>query len=458
MNASIEKLVLQVKAGMGKSLIFAKRRRLLAISTLVAILLCGSAIALASMRKPHADDSMKEGHVVKIGEARAPGAARTTAYPGTVRAFSKVNLFFRVGGPIVEVNVQPGDKVRKGQILMRIDPRDFERKVEALTHQVAQEEAKFAAMKNGDRPEDREIAQKELAAATARFDKAKFDYNRAEKLYNSDVYSKAQYDEAKSSFLVAESDFAAYKQKLAKSTIGSRSEDIDAEEANLKALKTQLKIAGDALSDSVLPAPFDGIVTKRLLENHEMAQAYVPVITAQDISLVKIDVDVPETSLSSLETLRGRKFAVSFSSRPGESCEAELKEFSADANAATRTYSLTLHMRQPGGFAVLPGMTAEVSGEFQDEAAAERTKGAIAPSSAIVRKPGSDKDIVWLLGADGKSVFKREVKTFGIIGPEDVLVEEGLKPGERIVVAGGAFLEDGMTVRQLDFHKGVDVR
>lgn len=433
-----------------------RRKRLTALAGLATLSLCVAAVALANMKKAPQDDAMKEGRVVKIGEAKAVCGGRDDAYPGTVRAFTKVNLFFRVGGPIVDVNFQVGDKVKKGQALMRLDPRDFERRVESLRHQVAQEEAKFSAMKNGDRPEDREIAQKELAAATARFEKAKFDYGRAEKLYKSDVYSKAQYDEAKSSFLVAESDFAAYRQKLAKSTIGSRQEDLDAEAANLAAVKTQLKIAEDSLSDTVLSAPFDGIITKRLLENHEMAQAYAPALTIQDINLVKIDVDVPETSLSSLDALRGKRFAVSFSSKPGVKYEAVLEEFSTDADAATRTYALTMHMRQPGDFAVLPGMTAEVSGMFRPETG--EAAGVTVPSAAIVRKPGSDVDLVWKLGADGKSVVRRTVKASGIAGARDALVSEGLAPGERIVVAGGNFLEDGMTVRQLDFCKGSGVK
>jgi membrane fusion protein, multidrug efflux system len=456
MNPKLEKLTAQLKPYLAKWSNLSGRHRMFALGTLVVLLFCLSGILLASLRRAPQDDFMKEGHVVKIGEAKAVGAERSNSYPGTVKAFTKVNLFFRVGGPIVDVSFQVGDKVRKGQALMRIDPRDFERRVETLRHQVAQEEAKFAAMKNGDRPEDREIAKKELASATARFDKYKFDFERAERLYKSDVFSKAQYDEARSSFLVAESAFAAYKQKLAKSTIGSRKEDIDAEAANLDALKTQLKIAGDALSDTVLSAPFDGIITKRLLENHEMAQAYTPVLTMQDIQLVKIDVDVPETSLSSLDSLRGKPFTVSFSSNSGGRYKASLEEFSADANAATRTYTLTMHMRQPADFAVLPGMTAEVSGQFQ--CGASDGKGALVPSSAIVRKPGSDRDSVWLLSSDGRNVSRRAVKVSGIAGADATLVEEGLAPGERIVVAGGNFLEDGMTVRQLDFHKGVDVR
>lgn len=447
-----ERLERFLRGARGRFLRRSKRPKAIALG--VALLLCfASGAVLASMRKAPASESMKEARAVKIGAAQPLGASRFGSYPGTARAFTKVNLFFRVGGPIVETAFQIGDKVRAGQVLMRIDPRDFERKVETLERQVAQEAARLAAMKSGDRPEDKEIASKELAAATARFDKATFDFKRAEKLYGADVFSKAQYDEAKSSFVVAESEFAAYKQRLAKSNIGSRQEDIDAQEASLAAVKTQLKIAEDALSDSVLRAPFDGIVTKRFLESHEMAQAFAPVLTMQDIDTVKIDVDVPESGLLSLDGLRGRKFQVSFNSRPGKPCEAVLEEYSADANAAGRTYTLTVRMRQPGDFTVLPGMTAEVSGDFISGSAGPEPEGALVPSSAVVRKPGLDKDLVWVLGADGRSVARREVKPLGLAG-SDMMRVEGLSPGARVVVAGGSFLEDGMSVRQIDFHKG----
>ena len=51
--------------------------------------------------------------------------------PGAVEAAEKVNLSFRVGGPLIELNVEEGDKVKKGQLLARIDPRDFQLVVDA---------------------------------------------------------------------------------------------------------------------------------------------------------------------------------------------------------------------------------------------------------------------------------------------------------------------------------------
>jgi RND family efflux transporter MFP subunit len=456
MNAEIARLKLTsfAKACLDAFQRLSRRTRVVIASTLLLCLACIA--AWASMTRGLSYDPSKECRIVKIGEAKSIVSNGENSYPGTVRAFTKVNLFFRVGGPVVEVDFQVGDKVKKGQVLMRIDPRDFERRVEALNHQVAQEEAKFAAMKSGDRPEDKEIALRDLAAATARFEKAKIDFDRADKLYEKDACSKAQYDEAKSSFLVAEADFASFKERLAKSNIGSRKEDIDAEKANLEAVKTQMKIAEDALSDTVLTAPFDGIITKRCLENHEMAQAFSPVIAMQDIDLVKIDVDVPETCLFSLDSLRGRKFSVSFNASPGAKYEAVLEEYDTDANAATRTYTLTMHMRQSGNLKVLPGMTAEVSGDFlQENADSARV---VVPSSAVVRSPSLEKDLVWLVAPDGKSVIKREVNTAEASGVDGMIVAEGLKPGDRIVIAGGSFLEDGMIVRQLDFHKGLEVK
>jgi RND family efflux transporter MFP subunit len=76
--------------------------------------------------------------VVVDGTAGAP-----SIFPGSVEASSQVNLSFRVGGPLVELNVEEGDKVRKGQVLARIDPRDYKLAVDAARAAYESAEADF---------------------------------------------------------------------------------------------------------------------------------------------------------------------------------------------------------------------------------------------------------------------------------------------------------------------------
>ena len=76
--------------------------------------------------------------VVVAGTAAAP-----STFPGSVEASSQVNLSFRIGGPLVELNVEEGDKVQKGQVLARIDPRDYRLAVDAARAAYESAEADF---------------------------------------------------------------------------------------------------------------------------------------------------------------------------------------------------------------------------------------------------------------------------------------------------------------------------
>ena len=73
----------------------------------------------------------------------AGSAGASITFPGAVEASSKVNLSFRIGGPLIELNVEEGDKVRKGQVLARIDPRDFKLAVDATRAAYESAEADF---------------------------------------------------------------------------------------------------------------------------------------------------------------------------------------------------------------------------------------------------------------------------------------------------------------------------
>ena len=114
--------------------------------------------------------------VMKVGDVS--GLINNT-FPGRAKATEEVNLAFRVGGPLVERPVNVGDFVQKGDIIAKIDPRDFESRVGTLSGNLKQEQAKLKAMRVA-RPEDIGRLEAGLAAAKAELLKARADFGRAE--------------------------------------------------------------------------------------------------------------------------------------------------------------------------------------------------------------------------------------------------------------------------------------
>lgn len=378
---------------------------------------------------------------VKIVSVDSHRSSRTATYPGITQAKAKADLFFRVGGPSIDVSVRPGDAVKKGQVLMRIDPRDYRNRIESIENQLDASRARLTAMKTGARIEDIQVLEASINASRARLDKTDLDYARAENLYAGEVIPKSKYDAAKSAHAVAAEELRALERELEKAKAGERKEEVDAAEAQIRVLETEFRIARDRLEDTYLRAPFDGVVTRQILENHEMAQPGAPVLAMHDIATIEVAVAVPEHELVSGICDQDLVSTVRFVAVPEREFEAKLVEWNTEADPVTRTYSLVFDMPQPKDVNVLPGMTAEVSVAFprSDDASVET----VVPSGAVV-SDGKGRDTVWVLGEQENRAEMRAVTLGEHVGDSQLTVLAGLEPGERIVAAGADFVEIGM--------------
>ena len=392
----------------------------------------------------HRKGNQRQYRYVKIVTVGYATSFMKNSFPGVVQAATSVNLFFRVSGPLIEVNVSTGDDVKKGQVLMRIDPRDYKKRIACARNKLAAAKAKLKAMKAGARPEDIEILRKELEAAKAKFEEMVYDYKRIGGLYKSRVVSKAQLDRSKSQYVSAQANIAVLRQRLKMAVEGARKEDIAAAEAECQQLENSLAIATDQLDDTALRAPFNGTITKQYIENHEMALQGTSVLSMNDISTINISIDLPEEVMHNLKKIRNLECQVRFTSIPNKIFKAKVSEWSIDAEPVSKTYEMLLSMKQPKNYKILPGMAAEVTGDFNN---IDIKRPAVAiPSAAIVSKTGR-KSIVWVV-KDNDRVSQRIVKVGKNIDSTLVIVF-GLKPGERIVAGGANFVTSGMRVKDI---------
>ena len=314
---------------------------------------------------------------VKVFSVQSGGGGQSMTFPGKTRANRRVDLSFKVPGPLVELPVEEGQEVKKGQLLARILPRDF---------------------------------KINLDQAKARAIEAERQYDRYKELYVRKQVSKAEFDRYKAS-----RDVAA----------------------------AQLEDAQNALKDTYLKAPFDGIVAKRYVENFEEVQAKQPIVFFQDISRIEVLVDAPETVIATLKHDKEVEATATFAAAPDKQFPLELKEFSTEADPQTQTYQVVLVMDRPQGINVLPGMTATVTGKqaTTGDAAARIVIPAIAVTQDSDKKP-----YVWVLDEKEMTVKKNEVGVGEMTGSDGIVILEGLSGGERIVTSGVTQLKEGMKV------------
>lgn len=189
----------------------------------------------------------------------------------------QVSLAFNSGERIAELKKEEGDRVKKGEVLAKLNTEPLELSVARLKAQVAMQEATVEKLHTGNRPE--EIAQADASARAAEATEydARKAYERTEALFASGAVSKQQLDDAQMRYETAKAslDTAQEAQNLAH--IGARDEDIAIAEAQLKAYRAELKAQEYNLSQATLIAPQDGVVRSRLAEVGDMASPTKPV-------------------------------------------------------------------------------------------------------------------------------------------------------------------------------------
>jgi len=204
------------------------------------------------------------------------------------------------------------------------------------------------------------------------------------------------------------------------------------------------------LKDTRLLAPFDGYISKRYVENYYEVKAKEPIVNLQDVSKIEILVNLPELTMAAVKEENLGEIIARFDAIPGKSFPLRVKEYSTEADPATQTYQVVFVMDQPNGANILPGMTATVIAAFKEGAGSKPR--IIIPDLAVLDAP-TDRPYVWLFDPTSGTVHKRFVRIGRLVDSGGILIQEGLKPGDQIVVAGVTKLEEGMKVRPWELQR-----
>src|SRR5262245_24914445 len=188
-------------------------------------------------------------------------------------------LAFNNSERIAEVLVREGDRVRRGQVLARLDTGK-------LTPMLAQAEAQAEAQRRvverlhtGSRPEEIAQSRAQVDSAKADLTNARQRYDRVQDAAKSGVASRDDIDSAKAALDVAVARLAVAEKALELVVAGPRKEEVAEGEARLRAAEAQVAFLRRQLADAELVAPADAVVRSRLLEPGEMASPQRPVFS-----------------------------------------------------------------------------------------------------------------------------------------------------------------------------------
>jgi membrane fusion protein, multidrug efflux system len=372
----------------------------------------------------------------------------TRTFPGVVQATREVDLAFRVGGPLVELYVKIGQLIQKGEVIARIDDRDFIINRTRLSAALDEAKAGLKAMKTGARSEDIASLEAQLKAAQVRMDDAGRNFERQKNLLADHVIAQAEYDNALAVLDTAKANVEVTQQALKKANRGARVEDIQAAEAGIQRLQADFKAAENALKDVSLVAPFTGYVDKKHVENFENVGPGRPIVTLLDFSSVEIRTAIPEDVVIREASIVD--ISCTLDAFPGQSFSASIKEIGRKTDSANQSYPLTVSLATNQGLAPQPGMAATLKIKLKKPL--YRDTHLQVPASAVIADP-EGRSCVWKVDMQTLTVIRTPVTT-GELNQDTIQILSGLNDGDRVVIAGARFLQPDQEIRILSQTKG----
>ena len=322
----------------------------------------------------------------------------TISSVGTVKPYQMVMIKPKIPGKVTHVYVKEGSRVRRGDLLAKLDPVDY-----ALAVANARDALKAAELSC-------EEARVTLQDVTR-------DWERYRHLYKKKVIAKQKWDHMQAAWR---------KAKILQSLT----------QARVSRARVALKMALTNLWDTKIRAPFDGVVTRRLVDPGARVYTMPPTVlmVLMDLSRVKVVSDIPERQMPWIH--RGTPVTLSLDAFPNRIFTARISRIYPQVDPVTRNFTIEVDLRNPGQ-KIEAGMFAHV------RVRARRIRGILVPRSALLKIPGTGT--FYAFRVTGDTVEKVNLKT-GLILDKMVEVRGGLKAGDRVVTVGNTLLHTGRKI------------
>jgi HlyD family secretion protein len=244
------------------------------------------------------------------GESAAAAAASNgvkesvIAAPGRVEAVSEeVRVSSELSGRLKRVNVEEGDRVKRGDVLAELENSDYRARVASAEATLALRESELRRIVNGSRAEERREAEAAKQAAKAVLENAKSETDRRRNLAAKGVISRDEADRFERAYRVAQAEYDQASQHFALVDADAREEDRSRAEANVAEARAQVEEARAVFEKSLIRAPINGVILHKMRRTGESVSTQFdsPVLTMADDSVLRVRLDVDETDVAKLQ-------------------------------------------------------------------------------------------------------------------------------------------------------------
>jgi membrane fusion protein, multidrug efflux system len=336
---------------------------------------------------------------------------------GTLTAEAEADVAAEVAGRVVATPVERGSAVVAGAGLIGIAAAEAEAQAREARANAAQIEARLG-MADGAAFELERVP--EVSNARAAQQLARTELDRARQLHEAQLLAQAEFDQRSAQFVASERQY-----EVARNTAAQQYQ-------SLLAARARVAVAEKALADTVVRAPFAGVVGQRFVSVGDYVTRGTKVASIMRVDPLRVELTVPEQYVSTVQEGRAVTFAVD--AYPGETFTGQVRYVSPSVTAETR--ALTIE-------AVVPNPDRRLKPGFFATARLEQAArpGILVPAAAVRTVAGTARVFV----VHGDRVEERIVVVGDVMG-ERVEITSGVKAGERLAASNVEHLVDGVRV------------
>ncbi len=368
---------------------------------------------------------------------------------GYIIAAHKIELASKVIGRVAWVGVEMGDKIEKGQELVRLEDDEYRARAVQQLGILENAKARLAELEAGSRPQEIKQAEADLAQAKAELANAESSYNRLKELGQTSSVSQKEVEDA---LLIVRSKAAqvdSQEQKLDLVRVGPRKEQIAAQRATVRQLEGALELATIDVSNTTIRAPIPATVLERNVEIGEFvttgfvgdrgAKGYV--VSIADLNDLQVELDVSQNDFA--KVFPQQPCWIVTDAYPDKRYDGFVDLISPEANRQKATVQVRVKVKNPDEL-LKPDMNATVSFLAKDN---PTTKPGEAAARAVIRIPaGAVRNGAVFVVENGQAM--RRTVVIGSTRSGEIEIRDGLIGGEDLIVSPPENLETGDAVKR----------
>jgi multidrug efflux pump subunit AcrA (membrane-fusion protein) len=345
--------------------------------------------------------------------------ARFIRATGSLMAEEQADVAAETAGRVVAAGIERGSPIAQGAELIRLSATETDAQLKEAEANAAQIEARLG-MTAGAAFDVNAVPEVQNAKASA--DLAQAEFARITSLLDQRVVSQSEYDQRRTQAEAARQQHEAAKNSAAQ------------QYQALQAARARVSLARKAFADTVVRAPFNGVVAQRLVTVGDYVTKGMKVAIVVRVNPLRVQLTVPEQAVSSMAP--GQPVTFEVDAYPGRQFEGKVKYVAPALQADQRALTVEALVPNPDGV-LKPGLFATARIEQPG-----RTPGVLIPAASVQVTAGTSR--VYVVAGD--HVEERIVTTGEAVG--DLLeITKGLKAGERVATMNIARLADGIKIQ-----------